>query len=65
MALLTRNLLRRMYDYAIARQLAESNSAAALVSRFIVTEESRTRVLSPVEIGQVLRRSMRQTFAAH
>jgi integrase len=55
MALLTRNVLRRMYDYAIARQLAETNPAAALVARFIATEESRTRVLSPVEIGQVLR----------
>ncbi len=55
MALLTRNVLRRMYDFAIARQLAESNPAAALVARFIATEESRTRVLSPVEIGVVLR----------
>ncbi|KFI05458.1 tyrosine-type recombinase/integrase [Massilia sp. BSC265] len=55
MALLTRNALRRMYDFAIARQLAESNPAAALVARFIATEESRTRVLSPQEIGVVLR----------
>ncbi len=55
MALLTRNVLRRMYDFAIARQLAESNPAAALVARFIATEESRTRVLSPTEIGQILR----------
>ena len=55
MALLTRNVLRRMYDFAIARQMAETNSAAALVARFIATEESRTRVLSPTEIGHVLR----------
>lgn len=55
MALLTRNVLRRMYDFAIARQLAETNPAAALVARFIATEESRTRVLSPTEIGQILR----------
>jgi integrase len=55
MALLTRNVLRRMYDFAIARQLAETNPAAALVARFIATEESRTRVLSPTEIGHVLR----------
>jgi len=55
MALLTRNVLKRMYDFAIARQLAETNPAAALVARFIATEESRTRVLSPSEIGQVLR----------
>ncbi len=55
MALLTRNVLRRMYDFAIARQMAETNPAAALVARFIATEESRTRVLAPIEIGQVLR----------
>jgi integrase len=55
MALLTRNVLKRMYDFAIARQLAETNPAAALVARFIATEESRTRVLSSTEIGQVLR----------
>lgn len=55
MALMTRNVLRRMYDFAIARQVAEVNPAAALVARFIATEESRTRVLSESEIGQVLR----------
>lgn len=55
MALLTRNALRRMYDFAIARQLAESNPAAALVARFIATEDSRTRVLSSEEIGKVMR----------
>jgi integrase len=55
MALLTRNVLKRMYDYAIARQMVEANPASALVARFIATEESRTRVLSPSEIGEVLR----------
>lgn len=55
MALLTRNVLRRMYDYAIARHMAEANPAAALVARFIATEESRTRVLSSKEIGVVMR----------
>ncbi|MGC0155275.1 tyrosine-type recombinase/integrase [Chromobacterium vaccinii] len=55
MALVTRNALKRMYDYAIARQLAETNPAAALVARFIAVEESRDRVLSDEEIGQVLR----------
>jgi len=39
MALLTRNALRRMYDFAIAPQLAESDPTAALVERFIATEE--------------------------
>lgn len=55
MALLTRNVLKRMYDYAIARQVVDTNPAAALVARFIASEESRTRVLSNEEIGQVLR----------
>lgn len=55
MALLTRNVLKRMYDFAIARQLVDYNPAASLVARFIATEESRTRVLSGKEIGEVLR----------
>lgn len=55
MALLTRNVIRRMYDYAIARQMAETNPATALVARFIATSESRTRVLSGQEIGEVMR----------
>ena len=55
MALLTRGVLKRMYDFAIARGLVEGNPAAALVARFIATEESRTRVLSEKEIGEVMR----------
>lgn len=55
MALLTRNVVRRMYDYAIARQMADTNPATALVARFISTQESRTRVLTGQEIGDVLR----------
>lgn len=55
MALASRDALRRMYDFAIARQVANINPAAALVARFIATQESRTRVLEPHEIGKVLR----------
>jgi len=55
MALFSRNVLKRMFDFAIARQLATTNPAAALVARFIATEESRTRVLNTVEIGVMLR----------
>jgi hypothetical protein len=55
MALLTRNAIRRMYNFAIARQVADTNPAQALVARFIATEQSRTRVLEPAEIGLVLR----------
>ncbi|MFC3532038.1 tyrosine-type recombinase/integrase [Vogesella facilis] len=55
MALQTRNVVKRMYDYAIARRMVENNPAAALVARFIATEESRTRALSGDEVGKVLR----------
>ena len=55
MALLTRNVLRRMYDFAVARQMVDTNPATALVARFIATAESRTRALSAKEIGDVLR----------
>lgn len=55
MALLTRNVIKRMYEYAIARQVATINPAQQLVARFIATPQSRTRVLSPDEIGRVMR----------
>ncbi|CAJ5432369.1 integrase or site-specific recombinase [Burkholderia pseudomallei] len=55
MALSTRNILKRIYEYAIARQLVTSNPAQAIVARFVATQASRDRVLSPNEIGRVLR----------
>lgn len=55
MALLTRNVVKRMYEYAIARQVVTINPAQQLVARFIATPQSRTRVLSPDEIGRVMR----------
>lgn len=55
MALSTRNVIKRLFEYAIARQLAPANPAQAVVARFIATQESRTRVLSPEETGTVLR----------
>ncbi|CAG9208541.1 Integrase [Burkholderia gladioli] len=55
MALSTRNVLKRMYEFAIARQLVTTNPAQAVVARFVATQESRDRVLSPDEIGHVLR----------
>lgn len=55
MALHTRNVIKRLFEYAIARQLATTNPATAIVARFIATQESRTRVLAPDEIGRVLR----------
>lgn len=54
-ALFTRNVLKRMYEYAISRQVATINPAQQLVARFIATPQSRTRVLSPDEVGSVMR----------
>jgi len=54
MALHTRNVVKRLYEYLIARQLATANPAAVVPARSIATFESRTRVLSGVEIGTML-----------
>jgi integrase len=55
MALHTRNVVKRLYEFLIARQLATSNPALTVPARFIATVESRTRVLSADEIGKMLR----------
>jgi len=54
-ALLARNIVKRMSEYAISRQLVSTNPAQQLVARFVATPQSRTRVLTPDEIGNVLR----------
>nr|WP_320338957.1 tyrosine-type recombinase/integrase [Burkholderia seminalis] len=46
---------RPLFEHAVARQLATINPAHAVVARFVATQSSRTRVLSPEEIGTVLR----------
>lgn len=55
MALFTRNVVKRIYEYAISRQAATINPGQQLVARYIATPQSRTRVLSPDEVGAVLR----------
>ncbi|MGF6924030.1 tyrosine-type recombinase/integrase [Paraburkholderia sp. 40] len=55
MALHTRNVVKRLYSYLIARQLATSNPAEVVPARSIATFDSRTRVLSGAEIGVMLR----------
>jgi integrase len=55
MALHTRNVIKRLYEYLCARQLASTNPAQVIPARFIATAESRTRVLAPDEIGTMLR----------
>lgn len=54
-ALFARNVVKRMFEYAISRQAVNTNPAQQLVARFIATPRSRTRVLAPDEIGTVLR----------
>lgn len=54
-ALLARNVIKRMYDYGIVRQVASINPARMLVARFVATQSSRERVLSHEEIGKVMR----------
>ena len=55
MALMTRNIIKRLYSYAIARHLAEVNPAALVEARYIATARSRDVSLSPEEIGKLLR----------
>jgi integrase len=49
-ALAVRNLLKRMFDYAIARQLLSYNPASAITAKSIASPKSRTRTLTPDEI---------------
>ncbi|GAC1626738.1 MAG: tyrosine-type recombinase/integrase [Nevskia sp.] len=53
-ALQVRNLLKRMFDYAIARQLMSFNPAAAIPAKAVAVTKSRDRSLSPDEIRTYL-----------
>ena len=55
MALVTRNVIKRMYAYAISREKATINPAAAIEARYIAQAKSRDVVLTPEEIGKLLR----------
>jgi integrase len=55
MALHTRNVIKRLYEFAMARQLTNINPAKIIPARFIATSDSRERVLKPDEIGTMLR----------
>lgn len=55
MALATRNIIKRLYSYALARDLVGSNPAAAVEARYIATPRARDVVLSPEELGRLLR----------
>jgi integrase len=55
MALQTRNVLKRLFSYAIAREKAVFNPAAAVEAKYIATARSRDVALSPNEVGRLLR----------
>ena len=55
MALQTRNVLKRLFAYAIAREKAKFNPAAAIEAKFIATAKSRDVALTALEIGKLLR----------
>ncbi len=54
-ALLTRNVLKRMYAYAISRGVVTFNPAAAIEAKYIAQAKSRDVALTPEEIGRLLR----------
>lgn len=55
MALQTRNVLKRLFAYAIAREKTQFNPAAAIEAKFIATARSRDVALTSNEIGRLLR----------
>jgi integrase len=55
MALVTRNILKRLFGYAIAREVATFNPAAAVEAKYIATAKSRDVALSQDEVGRLLR----------
>lgn len=55
MALQTRNVLKRLFAYAIAREKTQFNPAAAIEAKFIAQAKSRDVALAPEEVGKLLR----------
>ena len=54
-AIAVHGTLKRMFDFAIARQVMLTNPAAAIPSRAVGEKKARTRALDPREIGELLR----------
>jgi len=55
MALQTRNVLKRLFAYAIAREKTQFNPATAIEAKFIANAKSRDVALTPEELGRLLR----------
>jgi integrase len=53
-ALALRDLLKRMWDYAVVSGIVASNPLQALHRKFIAKSASRSRSLSPVEVGEFM-----------
>lgn len=54
-ALAIRNLLKRLWDYAIELEMTDVNPAALIKAKFVAQVSSRSRALSEAEIGLFLR----------
>jgi integrase len=52
---MTRNILKRLFAYAIARQKVFENPAAAIEARYLATAKSRDVALTSEELGKLLR----------
>lgn len=55
MALQTRNVLKRLFAYAIGREKITFNPAAAVESKYIANAKSRDMALTSDEVGRLLR----------
>lgn len=55
MAVQTRNIMKRMFAYAIARQKCQFNPAAAIQAQYIAKAKSREVALTSDELGRLLR----------
>ena len=55
MALQTRNILKRLFAYAIAREKVTGNPAAAIEARYIAQARSRDVALTLEEVGKLIR----------
>lgn len=54
-ALVARNVMKRLFAYAIAREKTQFNPAAAIEAKYIAQARSRDVALTPEELGRLLR----------
>lgn len=61
-ALMTRNVMKRLFAYAIAREKTKFNPAAAVEARYIAQARSRDVALTAEEIGKLFREIYRSSM---